>query len=150
MVPASLLHRQPRLGAVQRLDLAFLIDRENDGVVRRIDVQPTISLSLAANCGSLDNLNWRTRCGRRAMGAPDALHRADADSAAFAIAEPVQWLAVGGGPANVSATTRSATSGPNGGMREGRVLSRQAPPRPRPETVPASARSPSWLSPWPA
>ena len=36
---ASLLHRQPRLGAVQRLDLAFLIDRENDGVVGRIDVE---------------------------------------------------------------------------------------------------------------
>ena len=33
----SLLHRQPRLGAVQRLDLAFLIDRENDGVVGRIE-----------------------------------------------------------------------------------------------------------------
>ena len=35
----SLLHRRPRLGAVQRLDLAFLINRENDGVVRRIDVE---------------------------------------------------------------------------------------------------------------
>ena len=36
----SLLHRQPRLGAVQRLDLAFLIDRQNNGVVGRIDVEP--------------------------------------------------------------------------------------------------------------
>ena len=35
----SLLHRQPGLGAVQRLDLAFLIDRENDGAVGRIDVE---------------------------------------------------------------------------------------------------------------
>ena len=35
----SLLHRQPRLGAVQRLDLAFLINRENDGAVGRIDVE---------------------------------------------------------------------------------------------------------------
>ena len=36
---ASLLHRQPRLGAVQRLDLAFLIDREHDGVVGWVDVE---------------------------------------------------------------------------------------------------------------
>ena len=27
---AARLHRQPRLGAVERLDLAFLVDREND------------------------------------------------------------------------------------------------------------------------
>src|SRR6476659_1396227 len=44
--------------------------------------------------------------------------------AAFAIAEPLQWLAAGGGPANVRATTRLATSGLGGGMRDRRVLSR--------------------------
>ena len=33
------LHRQARLGAVQRLDLALLINRQNDGVVGRIDIQ---------------------------------------------------------------------------------------------------------------
>jgi hypothetical protein len=37
--------------------------------------------------------------------------------AAFAIAEQVQWLAVGGGPAKVMATTRSATSGASGWNR---------------------------------
>ena len=36
----TLFHRQPRLGAIQRLDLAFLIDREHDGMVGRVDVQP--------------------------------------------------------------------------------------------------------------
>jgi hypothetical protein len=49
---------------------------------------------------------------------------------AFAIAEPVQWLAAGGGSASVIATTRSATSGLSGGMRDGRVLSRQTPAAP--------------------
>jgi hypothetical protein len=34
----------------------------------------------------------------------------------------VKWLATDGGPASVIATTRSATSGPSGGMRDGRVL----------------------------
>src|SRR6478609_3176149 len=50
--------------------------------------------------------------------------------AAFAIAEPLQWLAAGGGPANVRATTRLATSGLSGGMRDRRVLSRQSPAAP--------------------
>jgi len=40
------------------------------------------------------------------------------------MAAPVQWVAFWHGPAKVKATTRSATSGANGGMREGRVLSR--------------------------
>src|SRR5262245_42714270 len=43
---------------------------------------------------------------------------------ASAIAAPVQWVAFWHGPAKVKATTRSATSGANGGMREGCVLSR--------------------------
>src|SRR5579862_625726 len=33
---APLLHRQARLRTVERLDLALLIDRKDDGVVRRI------------------------------------------------------------------------------------------------------------------
>lgn len=49
---------------------------------------------------------------------------------ALAMAEPVQWLAASGGPASVMATMRSATSGLSGGMREGRVLSRQSPAAP--------------------
>ena len=38
--------------------------------------------------------------------------------------------AAGGGPANVRATTRLATSGLSGGMRDRRVLSRQRPAAP--------------------
>src|ERR1022692_4802261 len=56
------LHRQPRLGAVERLDLAFLVDREDDRMGGRIDVEAT-SLSLSANFGSVDSLNIRMRCG---------------------------------------------------------------------------------------
>ena len=37
---AALLHRQAGLGAVERLDLALLVDREHDGMRRRIDVEP--------------------------------------------------------------------------------------------------------------
>jgi hypothetical protein len=33
-------HRQQRLGAVQRLDLAFLIDADDQRLVRRIQIKP--------------------------------------------------------------------------------------------------------------
>src|SRR5438067_203242 len=36
---AAGLHRQSRLGAVEGLDLALLVDRENDGVGGRVDVE---------------------------------------------------------------------------------------------------------------
>jgi transposase len=51
-------------------------------------------------------------------------------SLARAIRSAVQWVVSVGGSANVSATTRSATSGPNRGIREGRVLSRKRPSTP--------------------
>ena len=36
---STLLHRQPRLGAIQRLDLTFLVDREDNRMGGRIDVE---------------------------------------------------------------------------------------------------------------
>jgi hypothetical protein len=36
---AALLHRQAGLGAVERLDLALFIDREDDGMGGRIDIE---------------------------------------------------------------------------------------------------------------
>ena len=60
---AALLQRQAGLGAVERLDLALLVDRQHDGVRRRIDVEPDDVAQLVDEGGSLDSLNWRTRCG---------------------------------------------------------------------------------------
>ena len=37
---AALLHRQAGLGAVERLDLALLVDRQHDRMGRRIDIEP--------------------------------------------------------------------------------------------------------------
>ena len=37
-VAAPRLDRQPRLGAVERLDLAFFVERQHDRVSRRIDI----------------------------------------------------------------------------------------------------------------
>ena len=44
---AALLHRQARLGAVESLDLAFLIDRNHYGMGRRIDIKAN---NIAAAC----------------------------------------------------------------------------------------------------
>src|SRR6201998_886521 len=126
----SLLHRQPRLGTVQRLDLAFLIDRENDGVVGRIDVEADDLFELGRELRIIRQLEPADQMRPQAMSTPDPLHRLTLIPAALPLAAPGQWLAVGGGPAKVSATTRSATSGLSGGMREGRVLSRQSPATP--------------------
>jgi hypothetical protein len=54
---APLLHRQAWLSTVDRLDLAFLIDSQNDGMVGRIGVKPDDVAQFGANCGSLDSLN---------------------------------------------------------------------------------------------
>src|ERR1700732_503794 len=70
---------------------------------------PTISLSLAANCGSLDSLNRRTRCGRRPGARQIRCTELTLFPAAFAIAEPVQWLAVGGGPRSLVHSSDSHT-----------------------------------------
>src|SRR5438046_3862709 len=43
---AALLHRQPRLGAVERLDLAFFIDRQHQGFVGWIEVKADDILDL--------------------------------------------------------------------------------------------------------
>ena len=40
------LYRQTRLGAVERLDLRFLIDRKHDGMGRRINIEPDDILQL--------------------------------------------------------------------------------------------------------
>ena len=57
---------------------------------------------------------------------------------ARAIKSAVQWVVSTGGSASVIATTRAATSGPSGGMREGHVLSCRRPSMPsfrRPPSV---------------
>src|SRR5882762_10478883 len=50
--------------------------------------------------------------------------------AVLAIMPAVQWVVSPSGSVCVRATTRAATSAPKGGMREGRVLSRNSPSTP--------------------
>ena len=76
--PAA-LHRQAGLGAVKGLDLAFLVDRENHGVGRRIDVETDDVLKLGGEGRVLRQLELAHPMRLQAVGAPDTLNRADAD-----------------------------------------------------------------------
>src|SRR5258705_7872966 len=82
------------------------------------------------NCGSLESLNCRQRCGCSPCAFQMRLTALALILAALAIMSAVQCVVSPGGLASVSAPTRSATSGPSGGMREGRVLSRSSPAKP--------------------
>jgi len=70
--------RQPGLGAVERLDLALLIDREHDRVRRRIDVEPRRLAAAWDELRVLRQLERRTRCGCHAPAR--SLHRGHSDA----------------------------------------------------------------------
>jgi len=74
---APTLHRQAGLGAVQGLDLAFLINREHDRVGRRVDVKPDHIAQFGGEVRVAAALEGPQPVRRQAMGAPDLLHRAD-------------------------------------------------------------------------
>src|SRR5271169_4037914 len=126
----ALLDRQARLGAVECLDLALLVDREHQAVRRRVEIDPTTSRNLAANAGSCDSLKRRTRCGCRPCAAQMRCTERSEMPLAAAIARPVQWVVSPGGSARVSATTSSTSADGNGGRPGFRVLSCSRPATP--------------------
>ena len=73
-------HRQAGLGAVERLDLRLFVDREHDGVGRRVDVEPDHIAQLGDEVGIVRKLELPHPMGPKPVCAPDALHRADTDA----------------------------------------------------------------------
>jgi hypothetical protein len=132
------LDRQSRLGAVECLDLAFLVDRQHHRMSRRIEVEPD----------DVGQLGGKARIARALEGAqpvrlqlvcpPDALHRTqrDADRLGHRPAGPMGRLVrrFGAKPAlakaGVSATTRAVISAAIGALPGLRVLSRSKPSTP--------------------
>ncbi len=55
--------RQQRRGAIERLNLALFIDRQEQRAVGRVRYSPTMSRTLSMNSGSFDSLKVSTRCG---------------------------------------------------------------------------------------
>ena len=103
----AFLQGQTGLGAVQRLNLAFLIEGPHDGVGWWIDIKPDNIMEFVGKPGVIRQFELPVAMRLQPMRFPDAAHwTADMMAAASAI----------------SATTRSTTSGPSRAIREGRVL----------------------------
>jgi hypothetical protein len=75
-----LLQGQARLGAVECLDLALLIDREHDGLLGRIDIKPDHVMHLVDEVGIIGELELPDAMRLQSVRPPDALHRAGADA----------------------------------------------------------------------
>ena len=92
---------------------------------RRIDVEPDDVAQLVHELRIVGELELTHPVRLKAMGAPDALHRADTDAGlGHRRAGPVRRLAR---RLSRVARRRARPSGSSGGMREGRVLSRSSP-----------------------
>ena len=76
---APLLHRQTRLGAIKRLNLALLIDRQDNGVVGRIDVEADDLVQFGGKLRIVGQLELTHPVRLEAMSTPYPLHRADAN-----------------------------------------------------------------------
>jgi hypothetical protein len=126
---ASLLHRQARLSAIERLDLALLIDRENDGMVRRIDVEADDVAQLGDELRIVGQFELTHPVRLQAMGTPDALDRTDADPDRLGH----------GGARPMGGVRRSATAGGKG-CATGASCRATGLRRLRQQTVPASAK----------
>src|SRR5690349_8610716 len=74
------LKRQSRLSAIERLNLALLIDRQHDGVGRWIDIEADNVAQLGREMRIIGQLELTQSMRPQSMGTPDALHRTEADA----------------------------------------------------------------------
>ena len=72
---AALLHRQARLGAVERLDLRLLVDRQHQRMLGRIDIEADDVLDLGGELRIVRQLEGAHPVRLEAVRRPDALHR---------------------------------------------------------------------------
>ena len=68
------LHRQPRLGAVERLDLALLVHREHQRVLGRVHVEPDDVADLLDELRVVRKLEGLDPVRLQAVLAPDAVN----------------------------------------------------------------------------
>jgi hypothetical protein len=97
------LQRQAWLGAVESLDLGLFIDRHDDGVSWRAHIEADDIADLGGELRIVGQFEQAPAVRLKAMGAPDALDRtdADADDSGHGRSRPVghfAWRIGGGGP----------------------------------------------------
>ena len=73
---ATGLDRQSRLGAVERLDLRFLVDRQNHGMRRRVHIEPDNVFDLLGEGGIVGPLERADAMRLEVVRLPNALDRA--------------------------------------------------------------------------
>ena len=133
MVPArALLQRQARLGAVERLDLALLVDaRAPAPCPAGRDRGRRCPAPSRTKCLSLDSLKVFTRCGFSSCAAQMrcTLVWLSPTARAMLADAPVRALPAAS-RARSSATTRAITAADSGGLRPGRLASRRNPSMP--------------------
>jgi hypothetical protein len=76
---ATLLQRQSGLGAIKRLYLALFVDRQDDGVCGRIDIEPDDVTQFVDEARVVGQLELAHPVRLQTMGAPDALNRTHAE-----------------------------------------------------------------------
>ena len=120
------LDRQARLGAVERLDLALLVDGDDDGVLGRVHVKADDVLDLLDEIGIVGALERAQAMGLRSMRFPQALNGAQADATALAMARPVQCVASPGGSEQVSCRSGDDLQGQRRATGLARFVAQQA------------------------
>ena len=87
----AFLQRQARLRALQRLNLTFLVDAQQQCLVRRVQVQADDVGEFVDELGITGNLEGLDAMRLETMGVPDALHgrRRDALRAGHGAATPM-------------------------------------------------------------
>ena len=103
---AALLHRQPGLGAVQRLNLALFVGAQHDGVFGRIQIQADDVLQFLGELGIAAELESARQCGFRPWARQMRRTLFSLMPAARAMRARLQWVALAGFSCSVISTTR--------------------------------------------
>ena len=77
---ASLFERQAGLGAIEGLDLGLLIERENQSMLRRIEIESDDVVEFLGETRVIAELEGLDAVGLEAMGAPNPSHGGSADA----------------------------------------------------------------------
>ena len=90
---APRLDGQPGLGAVEGLDLALFVKREDHGMGWRIDIEADNVGELVGKARIARTLEGRMRCGCRSWACQMRCTERSEIAIVLAIARPVQWVA---------------------------------------------------------